>query len=176
MKENPPTRSLHSLTGDAPRWGCLLAVMVPFLLLLAGTTLLLRAQQSSSIPSLTGRYHFLGPEDTLALLQEETLLKGYIDVFQGETESDALLSYPLIIGSRSGNHVSFRTRKIHEKYYRFSGTVERGTGNKPDDRNYLQLAGQLETVTSNSVTGATKVEKQTVVLKSMGKNEALSDS
>ena len=153
----------------------MMVVMIPSVLLLAGATLLLRAQQPAAIPNITGRYHFLGPEDTVSILQEETMLKGYIDVFQGENESDAILSYPLTIGTRTGNQISFRTRKIHEKYYRFNGTVERGTGKKPGDPGYLQLAGRLETVTSNSVTGTTKVVKQTVVLKSLGKNENIPD-
>lgn len=124
---------------------------------------------------MTSRYHFLGPQDTLAILQEENTLKGYIDVFQGEAESDAVLSYPLTIGSRNGNQVSFRTRKIHEKYYRFNGTVKRGTGKKPGDSDYLQLTGRLETITSNSVTGTNKVGTQQVVLKSLGKDEGMPD-
>lgn len=175
MKENPKARPVHSLTGDALRRGCLAAVMVPSLLLLAGATLMLRAQRPADVPNMTGRYHFLGPEDTLALLQEETMLKGYIDVFQGEAESDAVLSYPLTIGSRNGSQVSFRTRKIHEKYYRFNGIVERGTGKKPGDPDYIQLAGKLETITPNSVTGTEKVDALQVVLKSLGKGEATPD-
>ncbi len=175
MKHTPKARPSHSFTGDAPRRGCMVAAMIPSILLLAGATLLLRAQQPAAIPNITGRYHFLGPEDTVSLLQEENMLKGYIDVFQGETESDAILSYPLTIGTRTGNQISFRTGKIHEKYYRFNGTVERGTGKKPGDPAYLQLAGQIETVASNSVTGTTKVGKQAVVLKSLGKNEGMPD-
>lgn len=127
--------------------------------------------QTAEAPSMTGRYHFLGPEDTLAVLQEEDVLKGYIDVFQGEDESDALLSYPITIGSRKGNHVEFRTRKIHEKYYRFTGTVERGSGRRPGDPDFLRLAGELDTVASNSVTGEQKTDRKQVVFKSMGKNE-----
>ncbi|MGH9327328.1 MAG: hypothetical protein ACRD2B_11690 [Terriglobia bacterium] len=145
------------------------SVLVALLFLLA-LPLLLPAQTVEA-PSMTGRYHFLGPEDTLAVLQEEAILKGYIDVFQGENESNALLSYPITIGSRKGNHVEFRTRKIHEKYYRFTGLVERGSGHKPGDPDYLQLAGELDTITSNSVTGEHKTERQQVIFKSMGRNE-----
>jgi hypothetical protein len=132
----------------------------------------LRAQQpASAVPVMTGRYHFLGLEDELAILQEETALKGFIDVLQGENESDAILSYPITIGSRHGDRVTFTTRAIHEKYYRFAGKIERGSGKKPGDPDYLRLVGQLETLNSDSVTGEHKVVRQQVVFKSMGKGE-----
>lgn len=123
------------------------------------------------VPVMTGRYHFLAPPNELAILQEETMLKGFIDVAQGPNESQAFLSYPITIGSRHGNQVEFRTRTIHEKYYRFSGTVERGSGKKRGDIDYLQLTGVLETITSDSVTGEHNVARQNVVFKSFGKNE-----
>jgi hypothetical protein len=140
-------------------------------LLLLSAALVYPQEASQSVPKMTGRYHFLGPQDTLAILQEEDLLKGYIDVYPGENESDVILSYPITIGSRHGNQVEFRTRKIHEKYYRFQGKVERGTGIKPGDPDYLRLVGELQIITQNSVTGEQKVEKQQVVLKSIGKSE-----
>ncbi len=133
------------------------------------------AAPAAEAPVMTGRYHFLGPQDELAILQEETMLKGYIDVYQGENESDALLSYPLIIGVRKGNHVEFRTRAIHEKYYRFTGTVERGSGKKPGDRDYLQLVGTLETCASNSVTGQKTDVRTSVLFQSMAKGEGEQD-
>lgn len=149
-----------------------LASLLAVVALLFGFNLLPQlVAQTAEVPSMTGRYHFLDPQDTLAVLQEENVLKGYIDVFQGENESDALLSYPITIGSREGNHVEFRTRKIHEKYYRFTGVIERGSGRRPGDPDYLQLAGDLETVTSNSVTGEQKTEHKQVLFKSIGKNE-----
>ncbi len=126
-------------------------------------------------PRMTGRYHFLGPEDTISILQEENLLKGYIDVFAGEDESDALLSYQFVQGSRTGNHVEFRTRTIHEKYYRFSGTVERGAGKNRENPDYLRLDGELRTVTLNSVTGPEKIEKQAVVFKSIPPGQGPAD-
>ncbi|MGH9353193.1 MAG: hypothetical protein ACRD2G_13705 [Terriglobia bacterium] len=130
---------------------------------------------ATNVPRMTGRYHFLGPEDALSILQEEGLLKGYIDVFEGDSESDDVLSYQITIGSRKGDHVEFKTRTIHEKYYRFNGTVERGAGKKPGDPDYLQLDGELQTITLNSVTGEQKAVKQQVVLKSIPRGEGPAD-
>ena len=124
---------------------------------------------------MTGRYHFLGPEDTLSILQEGDTLKGYIDVYPGQSESDAILSYAISIGSRKDNRVEFKTRTIHEVYYRFSGTVARGAGRKASDPDYLQLTGDLETVTLNSVTDTQKVQKQPVVFKSIPRGEGPPD-
>lgn len=143
-------------------------VMVALGLAAAGS---LKAQTSSStVGDLTGNYQFLGPNDNLALLQEEGLVKGYIDVMQGESESDVVLSYPITIGSRQGDHVEFRTRTIHEKYYRFSGTVERGKAQKKGQPDYLELAGELQLITHNSVTEKDTVDRRQVVFKSKGES------
>ncbi len=131
----------------------------------------IKAQTSSgTVGDLTGNYQFLGPNDNLALLQEEGMVKGYIDVMQGESESDVVLSYPITIGSRQGDHVEFRTRRIHEKYYRFSGTVERGKAQKKGQPDYLELAGELQLITHNSVTGKDTVDRRQVVFKSKGES------
>jgi hypothetical protein len=142
------------------------------LIALAFRPTLFAQQEMQVAPVMTGRYHFLGPEDELAILQEETVLKGFIDVFQGENESDAILSYQIISGSRNGNRVEFTTRAIHEKHYHFSGRVEQGRGKRSGDPDYLQLVGVLETCTSNSVTGKNEVAQQNVVFKSIGRGES----
>jgi len=148
-------------------------IAVIFLVAQAATAKKNAAPQS--VPDMTGKYHFLSPDDVVGILEEEGKLKGYVDVYQGEDESDAILSYQISIGTRTGNQVEFRTRKIHEKYYRFTGTVERGKGAKENDPDYLRLVGELTTVTSNSVTGKNDVQTQHVILKSIGKNENVPD-
>lgn len=137
-------------------------------LVMASATLAAGKQQDKPIEDVTGKYEFLSPDDTLAILEEEGKLKGYVDVYQGEDESDAILSYPLSIGTRSGDHVEFKTGKIHERYYRFSGTVERGKGRSMKDPDYLRLVGELQIIQTNSVTGQESVDKRSVILKSKG--------
>lgn len=143
--------------------------------LLAGAfaAALASGQAPAPAPHMTGRYHFLGPEDVLSILQEEDLIKGYIDVY--DSDSDDVLSYQITIGSRKGDQVDFRTRAIHEKFFRFSGTVERGTGKKAGDTDYLELRGTLQTITLNSVTGEQKDVRQQVVLKSIPPGEGPPD-
>ena len=125
----------------------------------------------AEIPDVTGNYDFLTATNTLALLEEEGKLKGYIDVLQGEDESDTVLSYSISLGSRTKNRVEFKTRKIHQKYYRFSGVVERGTGREEHDADYLRLVGELETITLDPATGAEVSQREQVVFRSKGQAE-----
>jgi hypothetical protein len=127
--------------------------------------------ETDEITDITGQYHFLSPQDTLALLDEEGQLKGYLDVFQEGEESDSVLSYQVTLGEHKNDRVEFKTSKIHQKYYRFIGTVRRGAGRNEGDPDYLQLVGNLKTITVKGETGAETVREKTVVLKSMSKNE-----
>jgi hypothetical protein len=127
----------------------------------------LAAAREEMLPDMTGSYQFLAATDTLGLLEEEERVRGYIDVAQGEDESDSILSYTLE-GTRKVNQVEFKTKTIHRKYYRFSGRVERGEGKAEKDPDYLRLAGTLEIVTVNGETGEESAERQNVVFKSSG--------
>jgi hypothetical protein len=129
------------------------------------------AQHTQDIDDITGKYHFLSADDTLGLLEEEGKLKGYIEILQGQEESDAVLSYDIISGSRKKDQVEFRTNTIHRKYYRFFGKAERGSGHAADDPDYLRLIGDVETVTVKGDNGQESVARTHVILKSLGKSE-----
>lgn len=159
LQSRPPAKDL-----------LLKAALVVAVVVVAAAWGTLKAQTTSSqIQDITGNYDFLKPYNTLAILQEDTMLKGYIDVYQGKSASSAILSYPITSGERKGNHVEFRTRTIHAMYYRFSGTVQRGKGKMKGEPDYLELVGELQTVETNSVTNKTKVIKRQVVFKSQGR-------
>ena len=127
--------------------------------------------EQQPIDDITAKYHFLSAEDTLAILDEEGRLKGYIEVAQPEEESDDILSYDILEGSRKKNHVEFRTNRIHGKFFRFSGTVERGKGHEEKDSDYFHLTGSVEIVTVNGETGKEAVQVVRVTLRSIGKGE-----
>jgi hypothetical protein len=129
------------------------------------------AQGAETIDDITATYHFLSEDDTLGILEEEGKLKGYIEVLQGEEESDAVLTYEIVSGSRKNDHVEFKTNTIHRRYYRFSGKVERGSGHQASDPDYLRLVGDLETVRVKGDSGQESVERKHLVLKSIGKSE-----
>ncbi len=120
------------------------------------------------LPDISGHYQFLTADDTLGILEEEGRLRGYVDVVQGDDESDDILSYAITAGTRRANQVEFTTKAIHRKYYRFSGRVERGQGNTESDPDYLRLVGSLEIVTVNGETGEESVQRMNVIFKSSG--------
>jgi hypothetical protein len=128
-------------------------------------------ETTQEVADISGEYHFLSPDDTLGLLEEEGVVKGFVEVYQGEEESDTILSYPIAIGSRAKQHVEFKTAKIHEKYYRFSGSVERGKGRGPKDADYLRLVGDLEIVTVSGDDGKETVVRRPAVFKSLSAEE-----
>jgi len=132
----------------------------------------LKAQEEpQAVDDMTAKYHFLSADDTLAILEEEGRLKGYVEVAQPEEESDDVLTFDIVEGSRKKSRVEFRTNKIHGKFYRFSGTVGRGKGHEQKDPDYFQLTGDLDIVTVNAETGAEKARTVRVILKSFGKSE-----
>jgi len=148
-------------------WGCELGATIAAAAVLIAN---LHGQQPPpQIDDITGTYEFLAPADTLALLEQDGQLKGYIDVLQGEEESDVVLSYSISVGKRTNDRVEFKTQTIHRKYYRFAGTVQRGKGQKETDPDYLRLIGELSVVTVDGETGQESVEQRNVVFKSRGR-------
>lgn len=125
----------------------------------------------SEIGEINNEFHFLGPLDTLLIHEEDGKLKGQINVYAGEEESDSVLSYFITIGVREKNRVELKTSKIHQKYYRFSGSVRRGSGSREDAPDYLRLAGDLEIITVDGMTGKESTERKQVVFKSLGADE-----
>src|SRR5271157_128058 len=57
-------------------------------------------EEAPPVDDMTAKYHFLSSEDTLAILDEEGRLKGYIEVTQPEEESDDVLSFDIVQGAR----------------------------------------------------------------------------
>jgi hypothetical protein len=152
--------------------------LVPGAACIAGILLLTIAGPASSaqqspekIEEINKEFHFLGPDDTVLIHEEDGKLRGQINVYPGEEESDTVLNYDFIIGTRTGDHVELKTAKVHERYYRFMGAVERGTGRKEKDPDYLRLVGNLEIVTVNGMTGKETTESRRVILKSLGADE-----
>jgi len=144
-------------------------VFVAFLVVVRVATFIAKGADEE-IDDITGKYEFLGPHDTLAVLEDAGKLKGYLDVLQGEDESDEVLSYQITLGWRKNGHIEIKTATIHQKYYRFKGTVERGKGREEGDPDYLRLVGEVEIVTIQGDSGEESTQKTQVVLKSLGQS------
>jgi hypothetical protein len=147
-----------------------LGLFLPFVAVMVVSGLALPREQEE-IQDITGKYHFISADDRLALLEEEGRLHGYIDVYQSEEESDTVLSYTITSGSHQKDHVEFKTNKIHQKYFRFAGTVQRGNGHEEKDPDYLRLVGDLEIIATKGGSQEEVVQRMHLVLKSLGKEE-----
>jgi len=145
--------------------------LVAIILLLSPSVGSSQEHDTEVISDISGNYNFISADDTLGLLEEEGKLKGYIEVMQGEEESDAVLSYDIVSGTRKHDHVEFRTNIIHRTFYRFSGKVERGSGHGPNEPDYLHLYGMLEIVTVRSDKTEESIERKFLVFKSTGTSE-----
>lgn len=132
-------------------------------------------EPSQTLDDITAKYHFLSTEDTLAILDEEGRLKGYIEVSQPADESEDFLNFDIVEGSRQKNRVEFHTNRIHGRFYRFSGTAERGAGHQDKDPDYLHISGTLEIVAVNAETGKETPQIMRVTFKSIGKAERPDD-
>ncbi len=155
-------------------WTCVfLALLVPLAL---GAPSRSGAQQAKNeIHEINTEFHFVGTDDTILIHEEEGKLKGQIDAYQNDEESDTVLSFVITIGMRKSNHVEFKTAKIHQKYYRFSGEIARGSGHEEKDEDYLRLVGDLQTITVNPDNGQESVEEKPVVFKSLSADEMSDD-
>ena len=124
-------------------------------------------QRDRELEDITGRYSFLKPDDLLGILDEDGELRGFIEVFQEDEESDELFTYTIARGSREGDQVRFKTDTIHGTTYRFSGKVQVSRERKPNQRGYMLLVGILRVETRVPSTGGEKVEEKKVVLESL---------
>jgi hypothetical protein len=130
-----------------------------------------KSQSEEAIDDISGTYDFLTADDTLSILDQEGRLDGSLDVAQSDEESDAILSYE-VKGTHKKNRVEFQTNKIHQKSYRFRGTVQRGTGLEEKDPDYIQLVGDLEIVTTKGDSGQESVQRMHMIFKSKGRTAA----
>ena len=155
-------------------WTCLiLALLAP--VAMAATPGPRVPQGQNGIDEINTEFHFVGPDDTILIHEEEGKLNGQIDAYQNDEESDTVLSYVITIGTRKNNHVEFKTAKIHQKYYRFSGEIARGSGHEEKDEDYLRLVGDLQIITVNPDNGQERVEEKPVVFKSLSADEMSDD-
>lgn len=168
VREERPRVGRWRATGAFVILGRNSGVFILLFLLVLSSGAIFAQKPTEEIDDLTGEYQFLSPHDTLALLDQEGKLNGYVDVLQGEDESDDVLSYQITVGSRKGQRVEFKTSTIHRKYYRFAGTVERGSGREEGDPDYLRLVGELQIITVLGDTGEESAQGLQVVFKSLG--------
>ena len=125
-------------------------------------------QGEEEIQDISGTFDFLSADDTLSILDQEGKLDGSLDVYQNAEESDSVLSFE-IKGTRKKGRVEFQTNRIHQKSYRFHGSVQRGAGLEEKDPDYMELVGDVEIISTKGDSNEESVQRMHMIFKSRGK-------
>jgi hypothetical protein len=115
----------------------------------------------------SGMYSFLRDGEFVQVtVEDQGRVTGFVSRY-GDLESDrgAFLDHFFKQGKLEGNKLSFATETVHDVWFEFRGSVERGEGKKSGDEAYYVLKG---TLTENSTDGAKKTSPHSreVALKS----------
>ena len=124
-----------------------------FLLLLP--LLLLSAAPQSAPPSTddySGMYSFLREGEFVQVtVEDEGKVSGFISRFgDSEADKDTFLDQFFESGKLDSNHLSFTTKNVHGTWFTFEGTLERGTGKRPDEEGYYVIRGTLNRFQSDA--------------------------
>ncbi len=137
---------------------------------------LARAQQAAQQPSVpatpnySGMYSFLKDGEFVQLTIEDGRVSGFISRYgDHETDRGVFLDHFFKTDKKDsnldGNKLAFATRTVHNVWYEFKGTIERGQGKSVQDDGYYILKGTLVTHTQDA-SGKETTNIREVVFKS----------
>jgi hypothetical protein len=123
-------------------------------LLLLPLLLLSAAPQSAPPPTddYSGMYSFLREGEFVQVtVEDEGKVSGFISRFgDSEADKDTFLDQFFESGKLDSNHLSFTTKNVHGTWFTFEGTLERGTGKRPDEEGYYVIRGTLNRFQSDA--------------------------
>ena len=84
-------------------------------------------------------------------VEDEGKVSGFISRFgDSEADKDTFLDQFFESGKLDSNHLSFTTKNVHGTWFTFEGTLERGTGKRPDEEGYYVIRGTLNRFQSDA--------------------------
>ena len=133
--------------------------------------LLLSAAPQSTAPATedySGMYSFLREGEFVQVtVEDQGNVSGFISRFgDSETDNDAFLDQFFESGKLDSNHLSFTTKNVHGTWFTFEGTLERGTGKKPEDEGYYLIRGTLNRFKTDADKKKTSQDSRKVEFKS----------
>jgi hypothetical protein len=139
-------------------------------LLLLPLLLLSAAPQSAPPPTddYSGMYTFLREGEFVQVtVEDEGKVSGFISRFgDSEADKDTFLDQFFESGKLDSNHLSFTTKNVHGSWFTFEGTLERGSGKRPDEEGYFVIRGTLNRFQSDADKKKTSQNSRRVEFKS----------
>ena len=114
------------------------------------------AHEAKAGREYSGMYSFLKEGEFVQIsVEDDGRVTGFVSRYAGgESEKNEFVDQYFKSAKLDGNRLSFVTETVHEVWFEFKGTVDRGEGKNPGDEAYYVLKG---TLTYNSNDAAKKV-------------------
>ena len=118
----------------------------------------------------SGMYSFLKDGEFVQLTVEDGRVSGFISRYgDRETDRGVFLDHFFKTDNKDsnldGNKLTFATKTVHNVWYEFKGTIERGQGKSVQEDGYYLLKGTLATHTQDA-SGKESTDIREVVFKS----------
>ena len=119
-----------------------------------------RHRRSQGADDVSGMYAFLREGEFVQVTLEDGRISGFVSRY-GDSDSDkgAFLDQFFSKAALVGNKLTFTTKPVHDLWYEFKGTIERGSAKSVTDEGYWVLRGKLTqftTDTNKKVTSKTR--------------------
>jgi len=110
-----------------------------------------QTQSVSNADDLSGMYEFLREGEFVQVTLEDGQVTGFVSRY-GDSASDkgAFLDQFFSKAALDGNKLTFTTKPVHDLWYEFAGTIDRGTAKAPTDEGYRVLRGKLTQFTTDA--------------------------
>jgi hypothetical protein len=149
--------------------------VIIFLLLLSTSALWAQSAPSPAparpTDDYSGMYAFLQEGEFVQLtVEDQGLVTGLISHYDDSTaDKPGFVDQFFKQGKLDGQKLTFTTEALHDAWYDFQGTVERGDGQTADEQGYYVLKGKL-TQYKTDTNKKTTSKSETVAFKSFPKD------
>jgi hypothetical protein len=144
-----------------------------FIMLLLNTALLCAQSPAPARPAddYSGMYAFLQEGEFVQLtVEDQGLVTGLISHYSDAAgDKREFIDQFFQQGKLEGKKLTFSTKPVHDVWYDFQGTVERGDGQNVGDEGYYVLKGKL-TRSATDAGNKTTAKSQEVALRSFPKD------
>ncbi len=116
-------------------------------------------------------YTFLREGEFVQVTVDEGVVSGFVSRYgDSDTDKGSFLDQFFSKASLVDNKLTFTTKAVHDVWFEFVGTVERGSAKSQTDEGYRVLRGKLTQFTTD-INKKSSAKTRDVVLKSFPKDD-----